>query len=401
MRRTGCRRRARCSSCEAKLLPSADAKDVAQLRAAVLHKAVYVHAAQPHVLPPLLQQLSVQPLLSGSQHSLQQSSARVLCHDLRTLLPPAALVALLDARAAPASAADEERLLCALGPWAAAHSLDELAALVPSLQLPVLPLPALQRHGRGLFAAALAPRAPEPTSADPAAALRRALVNACLPVLRECGAVGAALADAEEPPSHLTCPISHVLFVEPIVAADGFTYERKCIAEHFEVQRKRGNAKPKSPLTMGELPNQLLVPNQLAKSLAAAFASQCKRPRPTVSASSLVVEALSGRPLPPPAAPPAKRAARNFGAERTNEFEAFGAAIGAFHVGPFSAVSPPEAPGSPSEDAPLGGVRPRPLGQQPAPSNGSTVGCSGGGGSDLSESPPEAQAVGGASSEEV
>jgi hypothetical protein len=33
-----------------------------------------------------------------------------------------------------------------------------------------------------------------------------------------------------EPPHHLCCPIRMELFVDPVVAADGMTYEREAIA---------------------------------------------------------------------------------------------------------------------------------------------------------------------------
>ena len=36
----------------------------------------------------------------------------------------------------------------------------------------------------------------------------------------------------EDPPD-LCCPISQELMEDPVVAADGITYERRCIAEWF------------------------------------------------------------------------------------------------------------------------------------------------------------------------
>jgi len=69
------------------------------------------------------------------------------------------------------------------------------------------------------------------------------------------------------------CPISHAVFADPVLAADGFTYERACIEEWF---RRRG---PKSPMTGCEMANTRLVPNLAIRALVAdcpgaAFASR-------------------------------------------------------------------------------------------------------------------------------
>ena len=54
----------------------------------------------------------------------------------------------------------------------------------------------------------------------------------------------AALKQMEE---HNSCPISHALFVDPVMAEDGQIYERKCIEEWFD--RNNPHPHPKSPVT--------------------------------------------------------------------------------------------------------------------------------------------------------
>jgi len=59
------------------------------------------------------------------------------------------------------------------------------------------------------------------------------------------------------------CPISHVVFVDPVLAADGFTYERECIEEWW---RRRGT---RSPMTGKEVASMDLVPNLAIAALCA------------------------------------------------------------------------------------------------------------------------------------
>lgn len=67
---------------------------------------------------------------------------------------------------------------------------------------------------------------------------------------------------AGQAPSECICPISHELFVDPVLAADGFTYERECIEEWW---RRRG---PRSPMTGQEVPSTTLTPNLAIRALA-------------------------------------------------------------------------------------------------------------------------------------
>jgi hypothetical protein len=66
----------------------------------------------------------------------------------------------------------------------------------------------------------------------------------------------AAAATSAVPPDKLLCPITLELFVDPVVAADGETYERSEIETWFA----QGNTT--APLTTEELPSTALLPNK-------------------------------------------------------------------------------------------------------------------------------------------
>ena len=57
-------------------------------------------------------------------------------------------------------------------------------------------------------------------------------------------------------PTMPCCPISGMPMKEPVVAADGHTYEKKAISRWFRTSNK-------SPLTGQELPHTELIPNYL------------------------------------------------------------------------------------------------------------------------------------------
>jgi len=56
------------------------------------------------------------------------------------------------------------------------------------------------------------------------------------------------------------CPITHDVMTDPVVCADGYTYERAAIGRWFETSRK-------SPVTGQSLPHVDLVPNQSVRTL--------------------------------------------------------------------------------------------------------------------------------------
>eukprot|EP01103_Thecamoeba_quadrilineata_P018955 TRINITY_DN7494_c0_g1_i1.p1 TRINITY_DN7494_c0_g1~~TRINITY_DN7494_c0_g1_i1.p1 ORF type:complete len:246 (-),score=20.27 TRINITY_DN7494_c0_g1_i1:126-863(-) len=61
----------------------------------------------------------------------------------------------------------------------------------------------------------------------------------------------------------LICPITLDVYVDPVVAADGNTYERKAIEEWFQLSGHN----PRSPLTNEPLPHTSLTPNNILKSI--------------------------------------------------------------------------------------------------------------------------------------
>ncbi|KAK9804342.1 hypothetical protein WJX72_008202 [[Myrmecia] bisecta] len=62
----------------------------------------------------------------------------------------------------------------------------------------------------------------------------------------------------------LCCPITQVLFQDPVVAADGYTYERSAITDWLRCRNT-------SPMTNTVLPDRKLTPNRQAKALIASL----------------------------------------------------------------------------------------------------------------------------------
>merc|ERR1719362_2829189 len=67
--------------------------------------------------------------------------------------------------------------------------------------------------------------------------------------------------NSNDVPLECFCPISHDLFVDPVLASDGFTYERSCLAEWW---RRQG---PKSPMTGKLLSDTTLRANVATRAL--------------------------------------------------------------------------------------------------------------------------------------
>ena len=60
-------------------------------------------------------------------------------------------------------------------------------------------------------------------------------------------------------PKSFICPISFNIMKDPVIASDGFTYDRTSITTYF--QRNQTGVSPRSPLSGVDLPNLNLVPN--------------------------------------------------------------------------------------------------------------------------------------------
>lgn len=62
----------------------------------------------------------------------------------------------------------------------------------------------------------------------------------------------------------LVCPINRAFMRDPVVASDGWTYERRAVEKHFT---KAGRLMPLSPVTGQRLSNKYLVPNLILKQI--------------------------------------------------------------------------------------------------------------------------------------
>ncbi|KAK9866954.1 hypothetical protein WJX84_006924 [Apatococcus fuscideae] len=86
-------------------------------------------------------------------------------------------------------------------------------------------------------------------------------------------AAPASQAAGHQPPSALLCPITQEVFEDPVVAADGFTFEREAI----EAWLKQHNT---SPMTNMQLPHTSLIPNHALRSAADDWRDSQKQPAP-------------------------------------------------------------------------------------------------------------------------
>jgi len=73
----------------------------------------------------------------------------------------------------------------------------------------------------------------------------------------------------EGPPDELQCPITGDVMVDPVVASDGYSYEREAIEEWF--RRFPRSSMPRSPSTNGSIERKLF-PNHNLKSLCRQYA---------------------------------------------------------------------------------------------------------------------------------
>ena len=70
-------------------------------------------------------------------------------------------------------------------------------------------------------------------------------------------------------PPEIVCPITDEIMRDPVMAADGHTYERRAITDWFAHHDT-------SPITNLALDNTNLIPNHLARSLAQRFRDECR-----------------------------------------------------------------------------------------------------------------------------
>jgi len=83
--------------------------------------------------------------------------------------------------------------------------------------------------------------------------------------------------DADDAPDQLSCPITGVLMHDPVVAADGHSYEREALEQWFA--RFCSKSLPRSPVTNAVLKSRAIVPNHSLKSLCNDYGGAAARKR--------------------------------------------------------------------------------------------------------------------------
>ena len=86
---------------------------------------------------------------------------------------------------------------------------------------------------------------------------------------------GALTTDNDEVPATLLCPITQLMMLDPVVTADGVTYDRSAIEEWFRERSAAGDGStPRSPMTGKRLEHTTLVPNLCVRSFVREYAEE-------------------------------------------------------------------------------------------------------------------------------
>jgi hypothetical protein len=101
-------------------------------------------------------------------------------------------------------------------------------------------------------------------------------------------------------PKGFLCPLSGKPMRDPVITADGHSYERVWIQARFLAQQKNGSPCPCSPLTNAPLPDYNLIPNHALKKSIVDFAAYQKRMRETGRES----DDLESKVVNPPSSQP-------------------------------------------------------------------------------------------------
>lgn len=86
----------------------------------------------------------------------------------------------------------------------------------------------------------------------------------------------------EVPENAFLCPISRMLMRDPVVAADGMTYERTLIEDWITTQTNCASSRGivRSPVTGGQLSHSTLTANQALKSMICSFEEEMRTKYP-------------------------------------------------------------------------------------------------------------------------
>ena len=91
----------------------------------------------------------------------------------------------------------------------------------------------------------------------------------------EADSKAAASLQAQATISELRCPLTLSIFRDPVIAADGFAYERRAVEEHIRVSQQRSPHQPvRSPMTNAALAHTQLRPSKRLRRLVQAAARQ-------------------------------------------------------------------------------------------------------------------------------
>ena len=77
-----------------------------------------------------------------------------------------------------------------------------------------------------------------------------------------------------EVPPDMTCPITREIMHDPVIALDGFSYEREAIAQWFSASLCQGEGHLKSPLTNETLDAHTVTPNHTLRKVIENFVSE-------------------------------------------------------------------------------------------------------------------------------
>ena len=99
----------------------------------------------------------------------------------------------------------------------------------------------------------------------------------------------------KEIPSHFLCPITQALMEEPVVTADGHTYEKTAIEAWLRDHDT-------SPLTNAVLPRKELIVNFTLRSAIEEYKKQPQLPMPAVPDQPVVSDKKSDKKTPTPSA---------------------------------------------------------------------------------------------------
>jgi uncharacterized protein YegL len=129
------------------------------------------------------------------------------------------------------------------------------------------------------------------------------------------------------PPSEIVCPLTSQVFVDPVIASDGHTYERSAITQHVT----RGLQSPFD----GSMLEDRFFPNVMIKQKASQFTAEQSAARPSVATSAPVQSASPAFSFPQQSSGPTLPVSLNVSMmERAESRNTFDVNISMNHLGP-------------------------------------------------------------------